>query len=229
VEDEGPTVRLNVIVGYREFLQPFPIPWELLTTGFRTPESPVPPRFATAPWAPPLVDDPRYHGALLDPAEGTAELLLDYIADTTGPDEHSWMVVPSVSVLDQATTHHSLTFLRRCAELREVRLVPNEKAISVLRRLGDGQPCEPDTNDVLVLEPLGMPDTLTRAFRRNFSYHAAFLAARRFLGPDFSDVAHAAHSVANRFDALSLTFDSEQGPDHILEVVGRQISRSLAP
>ncbi len=219
-------MRLNVIVGYREFLQPFPIPWELLTTGFRTPESPVPPRFATAPWAPPLVDDPRYHGALLDPAEGTAELFLEYLTDTTAPNEQPWLVVPSVGVTTPTTPTPAVAMLFQHAACRQVRLAIDDRAVATLSELG-GVESRASESGFIDVRTLGAPERLQQALRRNFSHHVARLAVAQSLADDFHEVERAASAFATKLDEFGLHFHPGQSTTEILSTVRRRFEEAI--
>jgi len=218
-------MRLTVICGFREFFYPFVIPEAELRRGLRLFDDPTPPQIVRVPWHSPE-PGATYHEPLVDQPDARA-LTLEYLGDVYGPNDAPWLFVPQVSAFDASVTS-IVDSLRETTEIREACVAWTPQALATLMELSENETSAERFQEVLSFADV-VPDPLRDAFGRNFSFHAAWLAAKSILSPDFPNPAKAATKIAHNLDEFSLRFAPDQDPKKILEVVERRIEGLISP
>ncbi len=218
-------MRLTVICGFREFFYPFVIPEAELRRGLRLFDDPTPPQIIRVPWHSPEPGS-TYHEPLVDQPDALA-LTLEYLGDVYGPNDAPWLFAPEVSALD-ASVSSIVDSLRETMEIREACVAWTRQGQATLMELSKNETSAERLQEVLSFAEV-VPDSLRDALARNFSFHAARLAAERLLSPDFPDPAEAATKIAHKLDEFSLRFAPDQDSKKILEVVERRLEGLIGP
>lgn len=218
-------MRLTVICGFREFFYPFVIPEAELRRGLRLFDDPTPPQIVRVPWHSPEPSS-TYHEPLVDQLDARA-LTLEYVGDVYGPNDAPWLLVPEVSALD-APVSSIVDSLREKTEIREACVAWTRQAQATLMELSKNETSAERFQEVLSFAE-AVPESLRDAFGRNFSFHAARLAAEKLLSPGFPHPAKAATKIAHKLDEYSLRFAPDQDPEKILEVVERRLEGLIRP